>query len=65
MVILAFIVFSIYYWSSLTVTLVCHKSDDLFKAYMDLGNSIIIELLHNFFWEISQIFCFDKARPRI
>ena len=52
---------------ALPFTLVCHNSDDLFEALIVKFEafSIIIELSHNFLWEISQIFCFDKARPHL
>ena len=47
--------------------LLCHNSGDFFKAFIVQFEafSIIIELSHNFLWEISQLFCFDKARSGI
>ena len=47
--------------------LLCHNSDILFQAFIVQFEafSIIIELSHNFLWEISQILRFDEAKPRI
>ena len=35
------------------------------RSYIAYRFLILIQLSHNFLWEISQTFCFDKARPSI
>ena len=52
---------------ALQFTIVCHNSDNLYKAFIVQIEAflILIELSNNFLWEISQIFYFDKARPCI
>ena len=47
--------------------LLCHNSDNLFQAFIVQCKAFWIpfELSHNFYCKISQMFCFDNARPRL
>ena len=51
---------------TLRFTLICHNSDDLFKAFIDRGFfDHIIELSHKILWEEFRIKTNHKVRPGI